>query len=903
MIAEKKDPSKHDFKPEWIVFWMDRMKELHEEDVANKKKEIRLKCNLPEDAVERTDELIEQYSVKVKKPERNQESSSNRDRKRREERTQRSRSRETLMKSGSRELSPNYRRNVKEEPRERVRGRSPVLRRSRSPERVRDRDRDNDRHRARDDRNKYEKYERERVRPQSREEFYRDESMMYPRERPVREEYYGEGYREKWTSRADYYGAPYGSRPPPSKYYPPMERMPYPREREPKSEERDTLDDEPLTVVSVLRLLTALEDLLGPSLGPKVIDLLAKALALEKVKPNSADELLLNEDNCVLFETVKEKLKGQLIAGVLEKNQIKAVKRAVKNIASVIHLVSESNKDKPKCDISATEPVVNRTAEESKGSASRSPLSTNTTNTSAPATSNASAPQVDREAIARRITAALLAQGKTDLSANDLQCLVDLYVKKTQAQSQPETQAPAPAEVQNKPSTSEHSKKPEYGMETSEKPIDVDEFDLSESTSSALESLTDTDLQTLLQNFSDLSKEEQQHLVIYLNRLDAIDPTRIEGLRKLVNLDEHVPRKPTASNSAPVPTKLTIGLNPRHPPTKIITEKIFDSDDDDDYTMDDVLKAASKNVKENETREEETRQSTTSNSYDGDQRRSNVESDDDDDCEIIPNDRPIGDRVKPMTGLFSDTQSLVANLMGSLTKNAKSHLDNLSRTDNPFSFLRGSSSRDIETTNQLPLLGNASDRSNESNQFPGTQSSGRPQTSLPFYQQQDHQYDSMESNLPPAFRSQYPTQSNHADGQWKGQQQQQQQQHQQHHQHQQHQQQSSISAPFQNTEPPRNFSFPFFGNSELSQSSSNIAQFGHFNSNINGQHGQSTHLTQNQPFQMTQINLASMRQQHQQLSSNAPAFQTGRQSNQDQIRAQVQKIQQQINANPYQRRF
>lgn len=38
----------------------------------------------------------------------------------------------------------------------------------------------------------------------------------------------------------------------------------------------------PLSTVSVLRLLTALEDHLG-SLGPKVVDLLAKALTLDKV--------------------------------------------------------------------------------------------------------------------------------------------------------------------------------------------------------------------------------------------------------------------------------------------------------------------------------------------------------------------------------------------------------------------------------------------------------------------------------------------------------------------------------------------------------------------------------------------------------------------------------------------
>jgi len=58
-----------------------------------------------------------------------------------------------------------------------------------------------------------------------------------------------------------------------------------------------------VNIVSVLRLLTALEERLG-SLGPKIIDLLAQALALEKKEANSSETLLDNEINLVMFETV-----------------------------------------------------------------------------------------------------------------------------------------------------------------------------------------------------------------------------------------------------------------------------------------------------------------------------------------------------------------------------------------------------------------------------------------------------------------------------------------------------------------------------------------------------------------------------------------------------------------------
>lgn len=60
-----------------------------------------------------------------------------------------------------------------------------------------------------------------------------------------------------------------------------------------------------VNIVSVLRLLTALEERLG-SLGPKIIDLLAQALALEKKEANSSETLLDNEINCVMFETVSD---------------------------------------------------------------------------------------------------------------------------------------------------------------------------------------------------------------------------------------------------------------------------------------------------------------------------------------------------------------------------------------------------------------------------------------------------------------------------------------------------------------------------------------------------------------------------------------------------------------------
>lgn len=49
-ITEGKDPSKHDFKPEWIVYWTARMKELHEEELRTTVTELyrRLRLTPPD---------------------------------------------------------------------------------------------------------------------------------------------------------------------------------------------------------------------------------------------------------------------------------------------------------------------------------------------------------------------------------------------------------------------------------------------------------------------------------------------------------------------------------------------------------------------------------------------------------------------------------------------------------------------------------------------------------------------------------------------------------------------------------------------------------------------------------------------------------------------------------------
>lgn len=325
--AEKKhDPNKYDYKPEWIIFWTKRMKDMFNVEVEKKKKEIKVKLGLPEDAEEKVDQLKEKYKVPVNRLQTSNKTNI--------------RASATLdVIDISDDDSPRQTRYSRSR---RSRSRS----RSRSP-RERGRQRD---------------YKRSHTRSRSRSlSSLSDEYEMSSSGKHHLHKKIHNPIRHYKDHASDYYSYSRSSRYPPaaviSSHYPPTghyrvldsSKIPKYQESETRSKElkEDPKDEEPegpLTVVAVLRLLTALEDHLG-SLGPKVVDMLGKALALEKVKGNSSDDLLMNEDHCVFFETIKEKLKGLLIADVLEDPQkVRAVKRAIKNIAAIVHQVTTKGK-------------------------------------------------------------------------------------------------------------------------------------------------------------------------------------------------------------------------------------------------------------------------------------------------------------------------------------------------------------------------------------------------------------------------------------------------------------------------------------------------------------------------------------------------------------------------------
>lgn len=360
-------------------------------------------------------------------------------------------------------------------------------------------------------------------------------------------------------------------------------------------------EDVEINVVAVLRLLTALEEKLG-SLGPKVIDLLAQALAMEKNEANSSEKLLDNEINCVMFETVKEKLKGQLLAGFVEPNHERAFKNAIKKVAGLIYVAGERKKESER-NLPKVDPV------------------------KVPGVGT-----VDKAAIAKQIANALVLQGKTDVSQSELEQLINAVVGMAEA-SKSSNKPMTTASFLEQISKSDGVISPKVEATTllsAERTQDDKSFIKKEiihqtssekASSNNMEGLSDSDLQTLLQNFKDLSTEEQHGLINYLKKLEAKEPDRVERLRKFVNLggsasvnkdiNKNPPEEKKSGRESPFSNR-TGGVNPTNDgkifdlevslPKKVeeVQIKMPIDSDEEDYSFEDVAKAARKNVKEKE---------------------------------------------------------------------------------------------------------------------------------------------------------------------------------------------------------------------------------------------------------------------------------------------------------------
>ncbi|XP_059049212.1 uncharacterized protein CG7065-like [Achroia grisella] len=313
-------------------------------------------------------------------------------------------------------------------------------------------------------------------------------------------------------------------------------------------------------VVATLRLLVALEDYLG-SLGPKILDLLTDALKMEKEKANSSEDLLDRESAVVLIETAKEKLKGASQAGLVAAAAAGAVRAAIVRAAATLHVADKRarRRDQKKPEVKAPEAV---------------PV--------------AGIGEVNREEIAQQMAAALIAQGKTDVSSEELAQLVDAVVGMAEAKKRESNKNFEQTNISAKP---KYSSSLQSGTASALQMLQsaYDENDKKtekEDVPDAMDGLSDSDLETLLKNFNDLSAEEQHSLIAYLKKLEAREPQRVERLRQYV--------------SAAAAVDTVEGVTHKQNDDKLVTIE----SDDDDYTVEEVFQSATQKVKEDQIRQE-----------------------------------------------------------------------------------------------------------------------------------------------------------------------------------------------------------------------------------------------------------------------------------------------------------
>ncbi|XP_026726386.1 uncharacterized protein CG7065-like isoform X2 [Trichoplusia ni] len=453
--AEGKDPAKHDFEPEWVVFWSARMNELHEKELRVQVEDIYRKMEMTPLVWQNNDEQKSRESSPSNKIQKTESSS---------ERLRSSQHQDLRRKSSDR--SPHHK--------------TSSGRRNASP----------DRHIYSSDRRRLTP---NRCRPSS------------PRRRPLL----------RWSPQHTHRQSPQRRHSPPH-YYHSRSRSPHYSwsrryERPYHALSSSKIDRKPVdgycswhfdndrlspyscdAITVTLRQLVALEQYLG-SLGPRVMDMLADALKMEKERANSSEELLEREAALVLLETAKEKLKGAAQAGLVAPGAAAAVRAAVVRVAATLHEADKRLSRRKQERLASVVKAVSNAAR--KG-------------------------EVNGSQTARQKALTLIARGRIDAKSEELATLV-------------------------KARQTEQSKLANASCGTPQAAYEKDK----ESKEDAEIDLSDSEVDTLIENFHQLSSEEQYDFFAYLKKLETKEPHRMDRIIQYVNSTTE-PGTPPLSNQS-----------------------------------------------------------------------------------------------------------------------------------------------------------------------------------------------------------------------------------------------------------------------------------------------------------------------------------------------------------------
>lgn len=465
----------------------------------------------------------------------------------------------------------------------------------------------------------------------------------------------------KALTGSDIKAPPRARSPSPDTKSPISRRSPSPWEERTKSSRKSAptyIADPP--IVHCLRMLSVLEQQLG-SLGPKALDLLSKAILMEKVKHNESMVLLQDADIHIFFETVKEKIRGQLIAGIVVRHLVNSCRSLITAIENML----AANPLKPKALIQSKQAY--------------NPIQPEPVKV-------AGVGLVNKMAVAQQIAEVLISQGRTDVSQQELEELINavvgiastsnaninqpsasfisqLNIQKSTASSHinellsnliSSAQQKVPSHTDNAltQATTPSSSVPDVSNSRSEMssvfnsqavsslstqssmkafteavsaakatiseqttplskekilfPIDELEKDTDEESNYKI---SDDELKERLMKFKTLSRDEQQSLIASLKELENKEPERVEKLRKYVTLglaqgtNSSVNMKPEVEIGRLSPfSSRAGGTNPAPEDKKKPMQMDSDhEDDDDDYSVEDVYKSVSEKLKKKES--------------------------------------------------------------------------------------------------------------------------------------------------------------------------------------------------------------------------------------------------------------------------------------------------------------
>jgi hypothetical protein len=266
------------------------------------------------------------------------------------------------------------------------------------------------------------------------------------------------------------------------------------KSRSSRSSSPEANNDGLLNIVTVCRLLLALEPELG-CIAPRVIALSEQSLSHERAKANSSDELLMDMKNINFLDMIKEKLKGLLAAGMIGESRVVPVKEAIRNIAALMY----------------------------KG------IKLNAVTTSVKTIIQPNPTELAKLKIANVFAKTLLDQGKTGVSAKECAEIVDDFMLKQLYATNESNEM----QINDEPHPTSSSSA--YKFTPSEPPRLSQHREEPKGDNIGLEKLNDEDLKTLLRNFSDLTEDEQINLILYLKKLEKSNARRVNKLSKYVD--------------------------------------------------------------------------------------------------------------------------------------------------------------------------------------------------------------------------------------------------------------------------------------------------------------------------------------------------------------------------------